>query len=98
MSLDPVLSRLGLARKAKKLSLGFAAAKEACQAKKAELIIVGADVSAKSLKEITFFAGQDVSVVRIDSTIDEISAAIGFRAGIIAVNDSGFAKAILDRI
>lgn len=97
MSNDPVLSRLGFARKAGRLSFGFASTKEAIQSKKAKLIIIASDISEKSLKETRFFA-KDIPVIRIENTIEEISAAVSFRAGIVSVNDQGFADAIQKQI
>lgn len=97
MSNHPILSRLGFARKSGRLSIGFAASKESCLNKKAKLIVIAADVSAKSEKEIRYFAGDKIPAVKIDSTILEMSAAIGIKAGIVSVNDSGFADAILKR-
>ena len=94
MNNDPVLSRLGFARKAGRLSLGFAASKEACGKGESKLIIIASDVSQKSEKEIRFFGGS-VKAVRIDKTMDVMSAAIGARAGIVSVNDQGFADAIV---
>lgn len=88
------LQSLSLARKAGLLALGFLKSKEAIGKKKAFLIIVASDVSAKSEKEIRFFAKSEVEVLRIDSTMEELSGAIGFNAGIVAVCDNGFAGAI----
>lgn len=98
MNNDPILSRLGFARKANKTAFGFAKSKEALKQQKAKLIVVASDISQKSEKEIRFFAGDAVPVVRIDSTIEQLSNAVGFKAGIVAVNDEGFAKAILEQI
>lgn len=98
MSNDPILSRLGFARKASKLAFGFQKSKEALKQRKAKLIVVAADVSNKSEKEIRFFAGDSVPVIRINSTIEELSQAIGLRAGIVAVTDQGFATAISEQI
>ncbi len=95
MSFDPVLSRLGLVRKAKKIAVGFAASKDALQRGTAKLIIVASDISAKSEKEIRFFAKDKVTVGRTKYSTDEISAAIGVRGGIIAILDQGFADAIM---
>ncbi len=95
MSFDPVLSRLGLARKAKKIAVGFAASKEALQKGTAELILIASDISAKSEKEIRFFAKEKAVVLRTTFSTDEISHAIGLRGGIIAILDKGFADAIL---
>lgn len=97
MSNNPILSRLGFARKANKLSFGFNKSKESCLLKKAKLVVVASDVSQKSLKEIRFFA-KDIPITVIDITMEEMSQGLGLRAGIVAVNDEGFAKAILDQI
>ncbi len=95
MSFDPVLSRLGLARKAKMLAVGFAASKDALQRKTAKLILIANDISAKSEKEIRYFAKDKATVGRTVYSTDQLSKAIGLRGGIIAVLDQGFADAIL---
>lgn len=95
MSNDPVLSRLGFARKAGKLNIGFAASKESVLNNNAKLIIVANDISPKTEKEIRFFAREKCPVRKISSSCDEMSAAIGVRAGVVALCDQGFADAIL---
>ncbi len=95
MSLDPILSRLGFARKANKLAVGFAASKEALQHGNVRLILIAKDISAKSEKEIRFFSKNLIPVGRTGFTTDELSNAIGLRGGIISVLDQGFADAIL---
>ncbi len=94
MNNDPVLSYVGLARKAGKLSIGFAASKEACLKHKARFIAVASDISEKSEKEIKYFSGGKIPVERIPYTILEVSAKIGIKAGIVAVCDEGFADAL----
>lgn len=91
---NKILSYLGLARKAGKLAVGFAASKEACQRMTAKFIAVASDISEKSLKEIKYFSGGRVRVERIPFTIIELSAAIGIKAGIVAVCDEGFANVL----
>lgn len=95
MSNNPVLSRLGFVRKAGKMSIGFAKTKESLQKGKAKLVVVALDVSEKSEKEIRFFSKNEVTVIRLPFTIEELSAAIGIKAGIVSVEDDGFAGAIL---
>lgn len=95
MSNDPVLSRLGFVRKAGRMSVGFAKTKEACANSMARLVVVASDVSEKSSKEIRFFAKGKVPVVSIPFTLEQLSAAIGIKAGIVSVNDDGFAGAIV---
>lgn len=94
MSKASILSYLGLARKAGKLSVGFAASKEACLKRKAKFVCVASDISEKSEKEIRYFSGGKCQVERIPYTIDEVSKSIGTKAGIVAVCDDGFAKVL----
>lgn len=89
-----ILSYLGLARKAGKLAVGFAASKEACLKQKAKFVVIASDISQKSEKEIRFFSGKRCFVERIDATIEEVSSSIGTKAGIVAVCDEGFANAL----
>ena len=98
MSNDAILSYLGLARKAGKLSTGFAASKEACLKHKAKFIAVASDISEKSEKEIRYFSGGKIPVERIPYTIIEVSAKIGIKAGIVAVCDEGFAEALVKSV
>lgn len=64
---------------------------------KAKLIIVASDVSEKSQKEIKFSSSnKDIRVITLEGiTIETVSDAVGRKCGIISVNDSGFADAIL---
>ena len=98
MQNNKVLSYLGLSRKAGKLAVGFAASKEACLKGTAKFIAVASDISEKSLKEIKYFSGGKATVQKIPFTILEVSAAIGIKAGIVAVCDEGFADALVKTV
>ena len=92
-----VLTLLGFAAKAGKLSYGMAAAQDALNGKKAFLALAASDVSKKKKKEIRFFAQKNsvafAELNRCDSR--ELSEAIGRKCGIVTINDSGFADAFL---
>lgn len=88
------LSLLGIARKAGRLSCGFAATKEALQKGISSLVIIASDISEKSEKEIRYHSRGRVQVERVSATTFELTAAIGIKAGIVSVNDEGFAKAL----
>ena len=93
MSQSKLLSLLGIARKAGRLSLGNDPAIEAMRSGKTYLLLVASDLSPRTLKGIGFAAEEEmIDVLTMDETMDEISVAVGKRAGIIAVNDAGFAK------
>ncbi len=94
--MDKVLTLLGFARKAGRLSFGMDTAVSAIKSDKSKLIVAAGDVSEKSLKEISFFADKkNIPLISLENTDMEIlSKAVGKKCGIISVNDSSFAEAI----
>lgn len=95
--MNKIINLLTVCRRAGKLVLGFDAAKEAVLSKKAALVILAGDISAKTEKEIRYFADKSgVKVIRADITIEELSAGIGKKAGVTAVCDSGFAARLTE--
>ncbi|MGI6270048.1 MAG: L7Ae/L30e/S12e/Gadd45 family ribosomal protein [Candidatus Howiella sp.] len=95
---DPLLSMLGIARKAGKLSVGTEAAHEAVKKRKSHLVVVAADISQKSEKELRYAAREtNIPVRRIQQDIFAVSHAIGTKAGILSVDDKGLAEAVLAR-
>ena len=96
MGQNYVLTLLGFASKAGKLQFGMDAAVNSLKKKRAMLIVTAQDLSEKSKKEILFYAkGNNTPVITLpDCDIETLSKAVGKRAGIIAVSDEGFAKAI----
>lgn len=95
---NKILTLLGFASKAGKLSFGFNASTEAIKAKKSKLIIIGADISSKTKKEMRFVAGQSVvGIIELENiNQNTLSNAVGRSCGIISVNDSSFASAIAE--
>lgn len=89
------LTLLGFASKAGKLSFGMDSAKTSLKQGKSRLIVVAADVSAKSLKEIKFFAEEKAEVIEISCDKETLSHAVGKKCGIISVNDKGFSESII---
>lgn len=96
---DKILSLLGFASKAGKLSFGVHATEWAIKSGKARLIVVASDISEKSVKEIKFKASDKFPVkVLLNIDIDTLSKKVGKNCGIIAVNDEGFATSLLNQI
>lgn len=94
---NKILSLLGFAAKAGKLSFGFDMTVEAIKKEKSKLIVIANNVSEKTKKEILFFKGnKKTEVITLDAVgIDELSKAVGKKCGIVSVNDKGFAEACL---
>ncbi len=91
--MDKVLNMLGLARRAGKLGGGYDATVEKIKAGQARLVVTAGDISEKTLKNLKYEAGkQNVAVRQIAAGIAELGRACGIRAGIVVVNDEGFAK------
>lgn len=94
---NKLLSLLGFAAKAGKLSYGFEATKYSILSKKAKLSLVSEEISAKSQKEIIYFSDKNniKTVILKGIDIKTMSDAVGKKCGILSVNDSGFADACL---
>ncbi len=93
MSQNKLLSLLGIARKAGRLSLGNDPAIEAMKSGQTCLVLVANDLSKRTLKGVCLAAEKEqIDVLTMNETMDEIGAALGRRTGVIAVNDAGFAN------
>lgn len=97
MKSEKVLSLLGFAAKAGKLSCGSFAATGSIRKGKAKAAVISGDISEKSRKEICFYAAQkNIPVIILrDFDIQAVSSAVGRKCGILSVNDSSFAGAVL---
>ena len=92
-----LLSFLGIARKAGKLSMGLDSSREAMEKGKAGLLIFSRDISENSAsKALNTANARQIPVLILNSTMDEIEWSLGKKTGIITVNDKGFAKRITE--
>ncbi len=97
MQNDKCLRMLGLAMRAGRLALGEGAARDSIRAKKAKLVIVSQDASGNTKKKLSdscrFYS---VPYFEYGDRIMLGSAAGRAFAVTIAVNDEGFANALID--
>ena len=99
MVTDKILSLLGFASKAGKLSFGVHATEWAIKSGKARLVLAANDISEKSVKELKFKASDKIPVEVLKTVdIDTLSKKVGKSCGIVAINDDGFATALLEQI
>ena len=93
---DKILTLLGFASKANKLSFGFDAVRGSLSQKKSELVLIANDVSTKSKKEVLFFGDKvkTQAIVLENYDMQTLSHAVGRKCGIISVNDISFANGI----
>ncbi|MBQ5329927.1 MAG: ribosomal L7Ae/L30e/S12e/Gadd45 family protein [Oscillospiraceae bacterium] len=90
---------LTISMKAAKLKCGFDPAKEAIENGTAAVVLVMADASPKTEKEIRFFADRKgVRVIKTGIPILEMQGAVGKKAAVLAVCDEGFAASILSKL
>ena len=89
---------LGIARRAGCILIGFDAVRAALLAKKARLVLLAADCSEKTEKELRF-AAQDSNCPIIAVSADKLAlaGALGLNkpVAVVATDDSGFATAML---
>ena len=98
--MNKVLTLLGFASKAGKLSYGFDAVRTSLSQKKSKLLLLANDISQKSKKEILFFGNKyNVSVIDLEQIdMQTLSHAVGRKCGIISVNDESFTSGLLAAI
>ena len=89
-----ILGLLGLMRRAGKLTAGFDAVSDRIKDNTAALIVLAGDTSEKTAENISWLGAQKgVPALRIEAGMEEVGVAIGRKkAGVLAVNDRGFAK------
>lgn len=93
---DKALSLLGLARRAGKVTAGFDACAIAARDGEARLLLAARDISEKTYKNLCYEAGRaGIPAARIEAPMSEVGRACGVKAGVLAVTDQGFAKALL---
>ena len=88
---------LGLARRAGKIGWGHDAAADAIKYGKAHFCILTSDASERLKNEFRrdcSFGGRSITVFETEKTMDEMKSIIGVRAGVLTVNDEGFAKSL----
>ena len=95
------ISMLGMARRAGRLSMGHDTALGSLREQKAQLIIFARDISPRLIEEFTVARDKynnELEMLQIDESIDELHKALGYKAGVIAVNDSNFSVRLIQLI
>lgn len=92
---EKIINLLTVCRRAGRMEMGFDSSKDAILSGKADLILLASDISAKTEKEVRFFADKrSVRVVKTEIEVSRFGSAIGKKAAVIAICDNGFAKAM----
>lgn len=95
MMTNEVKGLLGLCRRANKIAVGHDAAVASIKSRKSYLAITCLDSSERLKKEISdecSFKNRSIRYADADFTMQELSSAIGTRAGVISIDDRGFAE------
>lgn len=95
MKNDPVLSRLGLCRKAGKLVLGYDMSLKSVLEGSARLAAAACDSSEKAVFKLSRACGEcGVPFYTLRCTAEELSRAAGSKAAFFSVTDAGMAKGL----
>ena len=93
--MDKLLSMLGLARRAGKIEPGFDAAVSAARGRKAAVLLCAQDMSEKTVKNLRYEGDRaGIPTLRVSAGMEELGRACGVRAGVLALTDPGFARAV----
>lgn len=90
---------LGLCRKAGKLSMGHDMCKAALNSDKACLCLISEESSDRIKEEFSRLCQMNsVPFFTLPLSLSEMHSIIGYKAGVITVNDSGFADSIFKKL
>lgn len=95
------LSMLGMARRAGKLSMGHDMAEKSIKSKKAKLIVFASDISPRLKNEFSLLSDRfcpNLIALNLGESISQLHSALGYKAGVITVDDENFAKRIIELI
>lgn len=96
-----VFGLLGIARRAGRLSMGHDMAMESLMKGKAKLVIITSDASQRLVEEFkraASFKSNKTIITVANAAMDDIHAAVGYKAKVLSVDDDGFAQRILQLI
>lgn len=95
---EPLLNLLGIARRAGKLAMGHDMAMESLKKGKSSLLLISSS-SSKRLAEEFRRAAENLpataQVRAVPYSIEALQHAVGYKAGVLSVNDAGFAAKML---
>ncbi|MDP4120271.1 MAG: ribosomal L7Ae/L30e/S12e/Gadd45 family protein [Bacillota bacterium] len=90
---NKILSFLGICKRAGRLTIGNDAVIKCIETRQSKLIIVANDISQKTEKGIISVCEMyKINILRLQSSKDDLSMALGKYSAVISVNDEGFAK------
>lgn len=95
--MNNILGTLGLCRRAGKTVFGFDAVIDELKSPKGKAcgVIMAADLSEKTKKEVLFYCGKyNVPAETVNATLDEMGSVMGKRTGVIAILDKGLFNSI----
>ncbi len=99
MHKEKALSMLGMSRRAGRLSMGHDMAEKSIKSHKARLVIFCCDASPRlvdEFKKTLENARLDIPVIVTEFTMSEIHFSIGYKAGVMTLDDDNFAKRIIE--
>ena len=101
MNSKKYISMLGMARRAGRLSMGHDTALGAVKGGKAKLVVFASDISARLIKEFELAcanAKEATPCIQIEETINDLHRFLGYKAGVLTVDDINFSTRIYELI
>lgn len=86
---------IGICRKAGGLTYGYEQTSDGMKRGKVVLILVTSDISPKTLKEINFGNKENIPLVHLKHTKDELKQVLKSACGILGITDENLSKKII---
>ncbi|MBR0412124.1 MAG: ribosomal L7Ae/L30e/S12e/Gadd45 family protein [Eubacterium sp.] len=101
MNSKKYISMLGMARRAGRLSMGHDMALGAVKGGKAKLVVFASDISPRLVNEFERACKDGKSpipCIQIEETINDLHRFLGYKAGVLTVDDINFSTRIYELI
>lgn len=94
---DKFFNALGICRRAKKLTIGHDEVKSSVKNGNAQIVILTNDASQR-LEDEMHNLTQNIQIIRIDATMDDMQLRIGKHSAVYAITDNGLKDLVLSTI
>lgn len=94
---DRFFNALGICRRAKKLTIGHDEVKSSVKNGSAQIVILTNDASQRLENEMSNLT-ENIQVLRIDASMDDMQLRIGKHSAVYAVTDNGLKDLVLSTI
>lgn len=93
--MNRLIEFLGICRKAGKLTYGAAQTQEMMKYGKVVCVLIMSDTSEKTIKEMNFYNKDNILILHLESTKEELKQVLKSACGVIGITDENLANKVI---